>query len=460
MNLLVITPDYASHAIPLMTMAGAWRDRGHRVVVATGPAMAPLVRRAGMEHTELIMSRGSNAGVLRTREAQDAEAAALERFFQATRGGMLEALRFQAEARSTDLLWRPRQVARRTLRIVDVHAPDVILADHLAFASTMALRSQEIPYGDVVLGHPTALPVGDEVYGVPSAWPPELCPDLTELAALRATALGVTEAFTFAYNDALTAIAPGSAGVDDAFAAHGDRVLYMYPGEMHGAERTALLPRHAFLGSAVRDEQPDADVAAWLAKDADRPLVVVSFGTFLSARSDVLRRTAEGLRSLDVRVALAIGASDPKDFADMPGDWLIRSTIPQVALLPQASALVTHGGNNSITEALSFGVPMVVLPFSTDQFDGAAAVERHLAGVGLDPNRVTRALIAGSVRGLLERPPEAPARISAGLQELPGPERAYRAMTDPLATVKPPRSSRRPSSQRRGSRRSVQSGSR
>ena len=62
MTLLVITPDYASHALPLLSIAGAWQRRGQRVVVATGPALAPLVRRAGMEHTELIMSRGSNAG--------------------------------------------------------------------------------------------------------------------------------------------------------------------------------------------------------------------------------------------------------------------------------------------------------------------------------------------------------------------------------------------------------------
>ena len=71
MTLLVITPDYASHALPLLTIGQAWQRRGQRVVVATGPAMAPVVRSAGMEYTELIMSRGSNAGVIRTRQAQD-----------------------------------------------------------------------------------------------------------------------------------------------------------------------------------------------------------------------------------------------------------------------------------------------------------------------------------------------------------------------------------------------------
>ena len=162
MTLLVISPDYASHALPLLTLARAWQRRGQRVVVATGPAMAPLVRRAGMEHTELIMSRGSNAGVIRTSEARDAEARSLQAFFEATGRGMLETLRFQAEQRATDLLWRPVQVARRTMRIVEAHHPDAIVIDHLAFGPSIGLRALGLTYGDVVLGHPTALPVGDD----------------------------------------------------------------------------------------------------------------------------------------------------------------------------------------------------------------------------------------------------------------------------------------------------------
>ena len=35
---------------------------------------------------------------------------------------------------------------------------------------------------------------------------------------------------------------------------------------------------------------------------------------------------------------------------------------------------------------MTFGVPMLVLPFSTDQFAGAAAIEHVDAGVVLPPN--------------------------------------------------------------------------
>jgi UDP-N-acetylglucosamine:LPS N-acetylglucosamine transferase len=91
--------------------------------------------------------------------------------------------------------------------------------------------------------------------------------------------------------------------------------------------------------------------------------------------------------------------------------------------------LITHGGNNSITEALTFGVPMLVLPFSTDQFDGAAAIERSLAGIALDPNRASRPLIAGAVRGLLRNPPPLPGQLGRRLRANPGPDIAFTAMS-------------------------------
>ncbi len=67
---------------------------------------------------------------------------------------------------------------------------------------------------------------------------------------------------------------------------------------------------------------------------------------------------------------MAIGDQQPGVLGPIPDDWLVRASLPQVALLRHANLLVTHGGNNSVTEALTHGVPMLVLPFSTDQFDG------------------------------------------------------------------------------------------
>lgn len=405
MTVLVISPDYASHALPLIRLAGAWRDAGERVVVATGPAVAPLVAQAGMQIVRLALGRGSNPGVARPEQQPPGEDDNLRAFFEATRHGMVPTLRYQAEARGRDLLWEPVETARRTIEIVQAVQPDVIVVDHLAFGATIGLRAIGVPYADVVLGHPRQLPVAGETYGVPSAWPISISPGSIELSDLLSIARRVSARFTGAYNDALRVVSGGSVSVDDAFAAHGSLVLLNYPRALHDRRRTAELPpAHAFLGAMPHNEPASAEVDAWLDRDPDRPLVLVSLGTFLSARDDVLATIAQGLRRLDVRVALATGSTEPTRLGSLPPEWLVDAYLPQVSILQRASALVTHAGNNSVTEAVAHGVPMFALPFSTDQFDGAAAIEMGGLGLAADPNRVGPAEVADAVQRIIDLP--------------------------------------------------------
>ncbi|NCD20116.1 MAG: glycosyltransferase, partial [Actinobacteria bacterium] len=152
--------------------------------------------------------------------------------------------------------------------------------------------------------------------------------------------------------------------------------------------------------SAVRTEPPDPEVEEWLAAGG-APIVYVSLGSFLSVRSDVLARVADALRGLDVRVALARGQTPLEALGCVPEGWLVRAVLPQVTLLGHSVLAVTHGGNNSVTEALTAGVPMLVLPFSTDQFAGAAAIEDAGFGECLDPNAASAADIRESAARLL-----------------------------------------------------------
>jgi UDP:flavonoid glycosyltransferase YjiC (YdhE family) len=433
-TLLVISPDYASHLLPLLALAGPWAASGERVVVATGSAVATLVERAGFERVPLVLGRGSNAGVARAGDQPKGEDENLRAFFAATRSGMIPTLRLQAELRRNDLLWRPVEAARAAIEVARAVAPEAILVDHLAFGATLGLRAAGIPHADVVLGHPTALPVAGERYGVPTAWPATFHPDPGELADLGRLADEVALRFTDDWNRALREVDPAASAVDDAFRVHGDLVLYSYPAALHDPHRTASLPAaHAFLGSSVRDEAIDGDAAAWLARDPARPLVVVSFGSFLSARADVLARVAAALRDMDLRVALATGSADPASLGPLPGDWLVRSFLPQVALVRHAAVAITHAGNNGVTEALSHGVPLLVLPFSTDQFAIAADLERTGLGRALDPNRASEAEIRDAVRALLADPHRgSAAALGSELRADPGPVRARRAMAGVL----------------------------
>jgi zeaxanthin glucosyltransferase len=71
---------------------------------------------------------------------------------------------------------------------------------------------------------------------------------------------------------------------------------------------------------------------------------------------------------------------------------------------------------------LSFGLPMLVLPFSTDQFAGAAAIERAGVGVSLAPNDATVAELANGLRQVL-------AQERATVTAKTGAEIAYSAVT-------------------------------
>ena len=308
MTLLIISPDYASHLLPLATLGTAWRGAGERVVVATGPATADIVRSFGFERVDLQLGRGSNPGVIRADQQPRGEDDALRGFFAATRRGMLETLLFQARARGNDLLWNPVAIADQVQQIVGRLRPDDVIVDHLAFSARLGLISGGIRHADVVLGHPSALSVGHEVYGYPTGWPPAFTPEPADLAALRRLCEEVRDDFTGQWNDALHQLDPEAVPSADTFAETGDVLLLNYPAALHDESRTRLLPPHAFLGSAVREEPVDDEVQTWLSADS-RPVVYVSFGSFLSVRGDVLARVAAALRGLDVRAAIATGST-------------------------------------------------------------------------------------------------------------------------------------------------------
>jgi UDP:flavonoid glycosyltransferase YjiC (YdhE family) len=75
--------------------------------------------------------------------------------------------------------------------------------------------------------------------------------------------------------------------------------------------------------------------------------------------------------------------------------------LPQPSILPQVDLVITHGGNNTVTECFHNGKPMVVLPLFWDQVDNAQRVDETAFGVRLPAYDFEDAQLTGAIDRLL-----------------------------------------------------------
>ncbi|QIK79657.1 glycosyl transferase family 1 [Sphingomonas piscis] len=112
-----------------------------------------------------------------------------------------------------------------------------------------------------------------------------------------------------------------------------------------------------------------------------KPLVFCSLGTLQGSRLSIFRAVAKAVQSLDLRLLIAHGGMlSERQSASLPGDPMVRSFVPQRAVLAKSALAITHCGFNTVMDALSFGVPMVGMPLAFEQPATGARLER--AGVG------------------------------------------------------------------------------
>ncbi|MFI1377072.1 glycosyltransferase [Streptomyces longwoodensis] len=407
-RIVVVSPPFASHAVPLSVLASALRRRGAEVYFACAPAFEELAARAGVAFLPLTVTRNANTGVAQTTDQAAEEAARLAEFVDATRAGAVETLVTQARHRRADMLADPEGV-HAALRAVDERLrPDWYVVDQLSYAVTLALHCLGAPYATFCPGHPTYVLSGpDALFGVPYDWPEALRPDPADAARLRAVAGENDRLFSGLFTDFARRTAPEVPSPGRAFALTSPHaVLYSYP-SLPWLPEPPGGPAHLFTGHMTRPVQSPG--AAWLRRldrfrdRADR-VVLVAFGTFLSARDDVLRTVVSGLLDAagDTAVVVAAG-SRAEALADLAGERVvIAPTVPQQEVLPYVDAMVHHGGGNSFTECLRAGVPALVLPMSSDQFAVARDAERMGVGQVLDPNGLLPADVAKALDALGE----------------------------------------------------------
>jgi MGT family glycosyltransferase len=127
--------------------------------------------------------------------------------------------------------------------------------------------------------------------------------------------------------------------------------------------------------------------------------VYLSLGSLGSADVDLMRRLVDVLARTPHRYIVSKGPrADEFELADnMWGE----ARVPQTSIIPEVDLVITHGGNNTVTESLHFGKPMIVLPLFWDQYDNAERMQELGYGVRLATYDFADEELTGAVDGLL-----------------------------------------------------------
>src|SRR4029079_12958014 len=286
------------------------------------------------------------------------------------------------------------QYCEQQLReIIARSAPDVIVEDNVV--SFPALQTAGKPFVRIVSCNPLEIR-GPDIPPPYSGLPSD---DRTEWEAFREeydrTHRPTWEAFDAFCRE------QGTAPLPELEFEHASAVLnlYVYPQVADYTDRRPLdTDRWRRLDSSVRATDAAFELPAEL---ADRPpgssLIYLSLGSLGSADVSLMRRLVAVLGDTPHRYIVSKGPQHA-DFDLAPNMWGAEF-LPQTSIVPLVDLVITHGGNNTTTEAFHFGKPMVVLPLFWDQYDNAQRVDetgfgRRLATYAFEDEELRRAIDA------------------------------------------------------------------
>ena len=113
-------------------------------------------------------------------------------------------------------------------------------------------------------------------------------------------------------------------------------------------------------------------------------LVYVSLGTVNNSNVDFYRECVQAFCEETYQVVITVGnLVDLNAFGGVPEHITIAPMVDQMAVLSQADVFISHCGMNSVNEALSFGVPLVTVPQTSEQTGVATRAEQLGAALRL-----------------------------------------------------------------------------
>jgi MGT family glycosyltransferase len=140
-----------------------------------------------------------------------------------------------------------------------------------------------------------------------------------------------------------------------------------------------------FAGNDLRYREALFEKTDDIVKHEGSNFIVFSFGSILTQNEsyiDFYKELFNTLGKLPYYFIVNVGKLI-SFFNDIPTNIELAEYINQLELLQKADLLITHGGMNSISEAITYSVPMIVIPQIADEFSIANVIEKEGMGIVL-----------------------------------------------------------------------------
>ncbi|MFD7661964.1 macrolide family glycosyltransferase [Streptomyces sp. NPDC059788] len=200
----------------------------------------------------------------------------------------------------------------------------------------------------------------------------------------------------------------GMSGITDPdrFAAEPARGIALIPRAMQPNADRVDATRFTFVGACQGDR---AHQGGWRRPDglaADTKVLLVSLGSAFTREPGFYRECVEAFGDLPGwYVVLQIGKHvEVSEIGEVPDNFEVHHWVPQLAVLRQADAFITHAGMGGSQEGLASGVPMVCVPQAVDQFMNADSLQRLGVARHVPKEEATARVLREAVLALVDDP--------------------------------------------------------
>lgn len=177
---------------------------------------------------------------------------------------------------------------------------------------------------------------------------------------------------------------------------------------------------YVFVGPSI---PPHTTTGSPVTRSAERPTLYISLGTVNNEEPEFFAMCLDVFGNSQWQVVMSIGERfDPAQLGEIPANFTVARYHPQLAVLANTDVFITHGGMNSTMEALSYGVPLVVISQMPEQTVTAERVADLGLGLSLDKFSVTGEVLRDAVYRVLNEPSfrQEAAKMQAAIRESGG----------------------------------------